>query len=322
MTGNIPMPPRRFRKRGSARALAFEVAGLAELGRAAAAGGVPCTRVVGQGPGFIETELIDSGRVTRAAAREFGRKLARTHAFVDNALIDASETPTLHQVSEQAPERVFGQAPTRVFGQAPAGFGEQWHWTGFMGAADLPLVSPGSEPRSFGEFYADDRLMPYARTGFERGALNASDMQVLDKLAQRLHDGVFDSPQPELVTTDAALLHGDLWSGNVLWARTRAHADAIHHTSPFPPKPDQNPIGTLIDPACHGGHAESDLAQLTVFHQEYVEDIYAGYNETSSLADGWEERIGLHQLHILLVHVALFGSGYTAQTMRTARKYL
>ncbi|MEO7587948.1 MAG: fructosamine kinase family protein [Arachnia sp.] len=51
-----------------------------------------------------------------------------------------------------------------------------------------------------------------------------------------------------------------------------------------------------------------------------MSDTIAGYQETSSLAEGGEERIHVHQLHMLLVHVVLFGGGYVPRTLDIARR--
>ena len=80
-------------------------------------------------------------------------------------------------------------------------------------------------------------------------------------------------------------------------------------------------VGVLIDPAAQGGHAETDLAELGVFSQPHLDQVYAGYEEVSALAAGWRERVGAHQLHMLIIHAALFGGGYGAQTVATARRY-
>ena len=86
-------------------------------------------------------------------------------------------------------------------------------------------------------------------------------------------------------------MHGDLWPGNVLWgADDRAW---------------------LVDPAAHGGHRETDLAQLALFGgAPHLDRILAAYQEAWPLADGWRDRVPLHQLHLLLVHTALFGAAY------------
>ena len=63
------------------------------------------------------------------------------------------------------------------------------------------------------------------------------------------------------------------------------------------------------------------MAALGVFGQPHLEQIYAGYHEVSALADGWQERVALHQLHMLMIHVYLFGGGYGAQAAALARRY-
>ena len=98
-----------------------------------------------------------------------------------------------------------------------------------------------------------------------------------------------------------ARLHGDLWTGNVLWG-----ADA----RPW-----------LIDPAAYGGHREVDLAMLQLFGNP-GRQFFAAYDERFPLSPGWEERVQLYQLFPLLVHAALFGGGYAASVERAAARYV
>lgn len=99
-----------------------------------------------------------------------------------------------------------------------------------------------------------------------------------------------------------ARLHGDLWSGNLLWQR------------------DGPPL--LVDPAARGGHRETDLAMLALFGAPHLPEIIAGYEAVSPLGAGWQDRVALHQVHPLLVHAALFGGGYGARAAAHARRYL
>ncbi len=88
-----------------------------------------------------------------------------------------------------------------------------------------------------------------------------------------------------------ARVHGDLWPGNLLWSA----AGPVY----------------LIDPAAHGGHRESDLAQLALFGGvPHLDAILGGYQAEWPLSQGWRARLPLHQLHLLLAHTAMFGAGY------------
>ena len=75
----------------------------------------------------------------------------------------------------------------------------------------------------------------------------------------------------------------------------------------------QDGRGWLVDPAAHGGHRESDLALLALFGLPQLPRVLDAYTEEAPLADGWEERVPLHQLFPLLVHACLFGGGYGAR---------
>jgi fructosamine-3-kinase len=120
-----------------------------------------------------------------------------------------------------------------------------------------------------------------------------------DRLAERLAE-LAGPPEPP------ARLHGDLWSGNVLWgAQERAY---------------------LVDPAAHGGHRETDLAMLRLFGAPYLDRVVAAYTEGAAaagrpLADGAADRVGLHQLFPLLVHAVIFGGGYLGRAVDVARWY-
>jgi fructosamine-3-kinase len=78
--------------------------------------------------------------------------------------------------------------------------------------------------------------------------------------------------------------------------------------------------GYLVDPAAQGGHRETDLATLALFGgAPHLDEIIEGYQEVWPLADGWAGRVPLHQLHLLLVHTALFGASYRTAVMSAVR---
>ncbi|GLY79707.1 fructosamine kinase family protein [Actinoallomurus iriomotensis] len=185
----------------------------------------------------------------------------------------------------EAAER-FGRELAAVHGAGADSYGAPW--PGYI--AELPLDNTAGT--DWPEWYAERRVLPYVRLAVDRGALTARDAAEFERAAARAADAA-GPPEPP------ARIHGDLWSGNVLWSDGRAW---------------------LVDPAAHGGHRETDLAMLALFGAPHLETIIAAYDEASPLAGGWRDRVPLHQLHPLLVHVVLFGGSYRDQALSAARR--
>ncbi len=132
-----------------------------------------------------------------------------------------------------------------------------------------------------------------ARAAADR--LDAQCSAAVDAVTAMCEDGDFDDDDSPV------RLHGDLWSGNVMWT-----PDGV----------------VLIDPAAHGGHRETDLAMLALFGCPYFDEVIEGYQSVRALRRGWRGRVGLHQRYPLLAHVVLFGGGYARQTSAAARSVL
>ncbi|GAA4072545.1 fructosamine kinase family protein [Nonomuraea soli] len=148
-----------------------------------------------------------------------------------------------------------------------------------------PLPMDNTPASDWPAFYASQRVLPFVRQA-------GLDPAPFERALRRAHDVPAEPP---------ARIHGDLWNGNVLWSGGR---------------------GVLIDAAAHGGHRETDLAMLALFGAPHLDRILAAYQEVSPLADGWRDRVPLHQLHPLAVHVVLFGGGYRESLISAVTRLL
>jgi fructosamine-3-kinase len=167
----------------------------------------------------------------------------------------------------------LGAALARVHERTAERFG--WHRDNVIG----PLPQRNDREADWVRFYVGSRLAPYL------GALPARTASRLERaMAGPLVDVLDHDPAPSLV-------HGDLWTGNVVDGRW------------------------LIDPAVHHADREVDLAMLALFGDAPA-PFHRAYAEVWPLDHGWERRRPALQLAPLLVHVRLFGGGYVTGVER------
>ena len=238
----------------------------------------------GAPPGFFATE---ARHLTWLAAA--GEEAARPPAVLgydqECLVLEWVETG---RPSAEAAERL-GRGLALTHGSGAPTFGADA--AGFIGS--LPQANTPTE--RWTEFYARHRIEPYVRTAFNRGRLEAGDANAICGVLDRLDDLAGPPEAP-------ARIHGDLWSGNIIWAH--------------------DGVPRIVDPAAHGGHRETDLAMLALFGAPHLDRLLAAYHEVYPLTDGWRGRITVHQLHPLLTHAAMYGGGYGARAGQAARDIL
>jgi fructosamine-3-kinase len=198
----------------------------------------------------------------------------------------------------------FGRDLARTHRAGADAFGAPW--PGWI--AELPMDN--SPAADWPSFYVSRRVIPFVRRARDDGHLSAADARLIDDACDRVSE-ISGPPEPP------SRIHGDLWNGNVLWAPAPETPEARREG---PDRPATRAV--LIDPAAHGGHRETDLAMLALFGAPRLGRILGAYREEAPLADGWRERVPLHQLHPLLVHVCLFGDSYRSSLMDAAASTL
>lgn len=141
-------------------------------------------------------------------------------------------------------------------------------------------------------FFAEHRLLFQARLAYDKGRLDRVEMKQVDRLVTKLKHLVPEQP--------ASLLHGDLWSGNILT--------------------DENGNPAIIDPAVYYGWAEAELAMMVLFGS-LPDGFYHAYQSIRPLDQGFEQRYPIYNLYHLINHLNLFGGGYLGSVKMILKQF-
>jgi fructosamine-3-kinase len=202
-----------------------------------------------------------------------------------NSAFLALEFLDLRPLSREQGARA-GEALAALHAPRDASYG--WFRDNFIGA--MPQTNTPHDFWPF--FFASRRLRPQlelaASKGF-RGKLQEHGERICDKSSAFFFEY---RPSP-------ALLHGDLWNGNI------------------GELPDGTPV--IFDPAVYIGDREADLAMTELFGG-FPDSFYAAYRRAAPLDVGYEQRKPLYNLYHVLNHLNLFGRSYLRQAEWMAAK--
>lgn len=156
------------------------------------------------------------------------------------------------------------------------------------------LDQPNPQTENWVEFFREQRLMYLARVAYDAGRLPVEDLRRVERLAERL-EGLIGEPNPP------ALIHGDVWSANVLAMGDR--------------------ITAFLDPALYYADPEIELAFISLFNS-FGDPFLERYAEIRGIDRGFfETRRDLYNLYPLLVHVYFFGGGYLDSVRDTLGRF-
>ena len=146
---------------------------------------------------------------------------------------------------------------------------------------------------NWGLFLSQMRILPMAKICYDKNAITRDMLTRIEILCRDIYKRI------DMTTITPSLLHGDLWSGNILFNINGA---------------------TLIDPALYFGDREMDLAYIMML-DTFGDTFFNAYAEVHPLSeDFYEVKVPLYQIYPLLVHVALYGGGYVSQLEQTLKR--
>jgi fructosamine-3-kinase len=157
------------------------------------------------------------------------------------------------------------------------------------------MPQPNGWMESWAAFFRERRLRVQAELARRKGHLSGQRARRMERLLDRIDSWLGGHTPPP------ALLHGDLWGGNVLVG------------------PDGAPA--LIDPAVSYGDREAELAYTALFGG-FPAAFYHAYQEAWPLPEGWQERRDLYNLYHLVNHLNHFGERYGETVDAVLRRYV
>ncbi|WP_224998179.1 fructosamine kinase family protein [Cesiribacter sp. SM1] len=211
-------------------------------------------------------------------------------AVIGQGQVEGRPFLLLQYLDSRSPSKNYWQALGQGLAQQHASTQDQY---GLDHNNYIGRLPQNNEPlQNWTAFFIQRRLEPQLGLAYYNQQLDKAFLERFRKLYPRLEELLVEEPP--------ALLHGDLWSGNVM----------------------AGPEGAawIIDPAVYYGHREAELAFTRLFGG-FDPAFYSAYQEVKPLEKGWEERFDIYNLYPLLVHVNLFGAGYLSGVEQIIRRY-
>ncbi len=156
------------------------------------------------------------------------------------------------------------------------------------------LHQPNPWMDSWVDFFRTQRLLYMAGDAYRAGRISATLLRRVEQFAGKLERWLMEPDRP-------GLIHGDVWSANVL--------------------ADGQRITGFIDPAIYYADPEIELAFITLF-SSFGADFFTAYREQRPISPGFfETRRDIYNLYPLLVHCRLFGGGYPTSVARILDRF-
>lgn len=217
------------------------------------------------------------------ASEAYGLRLIAEAGVPVPEVIDHSDSYLLMRYLPpgKTDETTAGEMLARLHETSAAGFG--------LGRNTYlaTLLQNNKTRESWADFFFAQRLFPLV------AELDADDLGKWRQFAERVRPLLAAGSVP-------ALLHGDLWSGNLYYSAA-------------------GPV--FIDPACYFGDPLVDVAMTQLFGG-FGQSFYSAYFTVTGRRHDEADLLRIYQLYPLLVHARLFGGGYYRSACAVRDRYL
>jgi len=169
----------------------------------------------------------------------------------------------------------FGRQVAQLHSNTNPKFG--FHKDNYLGI----LLMDNSWSEDGHEFFARTRILRFLDEPLTQESLTSEDVKKVESIAKKLPDLVPYQP--------ACLIHGDLWTNNMI---------CTHDGQP-----------AIIDPGTYYGWPEAELS-MTAGYAGVDPAFFDAYREVHPLEPGWEDRFALLHIRELLSMIAHGGDKY------------
>ncbi|CAL8130698.1 unnamed protein product [Orchesella dallaii] len=223
-------------------------------------------------------ENLEMGYSKGSTQAKLGEQLAKMHLH-NKMLLEEKETDNCGCVRKTGEEEIDFQIPVTKFG--------------FYVPTSCGFISQENNWRdNWATFYVEEKLQPNI------DILNEKKLdKQLNELWPPCRTKILETLQ-KLGKIVPALLHGDLWSGNIASV-------------------DGEPV--IFDPASFYGHSEYDFGIARMFGG-FTSDFFKAYHKVIPKASGFEQRLDMYELYHHINHWVHFGSSYRGSSLDLMRR--
>lgn len=222
-------------------------------------------------------------------------ELKKSNFVIPRVLYQSETVLVLEYLRQATPRPDYYKNAGRMLAYMHRIFSDSFgfHTNNFIGLT--PQIN--TQTTSWPEFFWTNRIEYQIHLLEDRNLLSQEMKSLFFKLSKKFEQLL--TTEEESITP--VLLHGDLWSGNIM--------------------PVANGNISVFDPAVYYGHNETDLAMTELFGG-FPQEFYQAYFSENKMEKGFQRRQPIYKLYHILNHINLFGKSYSEEATLLLRQSL